>query len=214
MANIHYDKKDILSCVQKLHPNNNSNNNDINMESNDTINYFTNSFYEKISNLIHKDSVPEDVFFPEKNQKPNKIESITHLSYYKELYNDINIKKEFKDFNKSIFENDKQNEVLYTFIYCLLNSRNSSLKTIHDLIDIYSSAIKEIIGGMNNNSGENNSDIKSDIYEVVTQRSNIKDAIIKTKFMLHSIFKPRKYFILRYFLSQIFIFIFTIFCFI
>ena len=156
MANIQYDKKDILSCIQKLNPNN-SNNNDINMESNDTITYFTNSFYEKISNLIHKDSVPEDIFFPDKNQKPNKIESITHLSYYKELFNDINIKKQFKDFNKSIFENDKQNEVLYTFIYCLLNSRNSSLNTIHDLIETYSSAIKEIIGGTNNNN-ENSSD--------------------------------------------------------
>ena len=156
MANIQYDKKDILSCIQKLNPNI-SNNNDINMESNDTITYFTNSFYEKISNLIHKDSVPEDIFFPEKNQKPNKIESITHLSYYKELFNDINIKKQFKDFNKSIFENDKQNEVLYTFIYCLLNSRNSSLNTIHDLIETYSSAIKEIIGGTNNNN-ENSSD--------------------------------------------------------
>ena len=155
MANIQYDKKDILSCIQKLNPNN-SNNNDINMESNDTITYFTNSFYEKISNLIHKDSVPEDIFFPDKNQKPNKIESITHLSYYKELFNDINIKKQFKDFNKSIFENDKQNEVLYTFIYCLLNSRNSSLNTIHDLIETYSSAIKEIISGTNNN--ENSSD--------------------------------------------------------
>ena len=156
MANIQYDKKDILSCIQKLNPNI-SNNNDINMESNDTITYFTNSFYEKISNLIHKDSVPEDIFFPEKNQKPNKIESITYLSYYKELFNDINIKKQFKDFNKSIFENDKQNEVLYTFIYCLLNSRNSSLNTIHDLIETYSSAIKEIIGGTNNNN-ENSSD--------------------------------------------------------
>ena len=156
MANIQYAKKEILSCIQKLNPNNN--NNDINMDSNDTIAYFTNSFYEKISNLIHGDSVPEDIYFPEKNQKPNRIESISNLSYYKELYNDINAKKPFKDFNKSIFENDKQNEVLYTFIYCLLNSRNSSLNTIHDLIETYSSAIKEIIGDMNNNN-ENNSDI-------------------------------------------------------
>ena len=156
MANIQYAKKEILSCIQKLNPNNN--NNDINMDSNDTIAYFTNSFYEKISNLIHGDSVPEDIYFPEKNQKPNRIESISNLSYYKELYNDINAKKPFKDFNKSIFENDKQNEVLYTFIYCLLNYRNSSLNTIHDLIETYSSAIKEIIGDMNNNN-ENNSDI-------------------------------------------------------
>jgi len=71
MSNIPYAKKDILSCIQKLHQNNN--NHDINMVSNETITYFINSFYEKISNLIQKDSWPEDIFYPEKNRKPNII---------------------------------------------------------------------------------------------------------------------------------------------
>lgn len=161
ISNFSYEKKDIFSCIQKY---NSNNNNDMFIESNDTIKYFVNSFYEKISNLIHKDSVPEDIYFPEKNQKPNKVESLTHLSYFKELFNNINDKKPFKDFDKSIFENDNQNEVLYTFIYCLLNSRNSSLNTIYELIDIYSSAIQEIIG-IGNNS-ENTSDI-SDKQKII-----------------------------------------------
>ena len=37
-------------------------------------------------------------------------------------------------------------------------------------------------GNASTGLGVNNSDIKSDIYEVITGRSNIKDAIIKTKF--------------------------------
>ena len=156
MSNIPFAKKDILSCIQKYSPNNN---NDINMTSNDTILYFVNSFYDKMSNLIHRDSIPNDIYFPEKSTKPNNLESITRLSFYKELFNKINTKNPFSDFDKSMFQNDKQNEVLYTFIYCLLNSRNTSLNTLHDLIDFYSSAIRELIGGENNNNEENNSDI-------------------------------------------------------
>ena len=155
MSNIPYAKKDILSCIQKLHQNNN--NNDINMVSNETITYFINTFYEKISNLIHKDSVPEDIYFPDKNPKPNNIDSITNLSYFKELYSNINTKTPFKLFDKKIFENDKQNEVLYTFIYCLLNSRNTALSVIYDLIELYSSAIGELI---NSNLDNNNSDVE------------------------------------------------------
>ena len=143
ISNIPDAKKDILACLQKYYT---SYNNDMLMESNDTIKYFSNSFYEKISYLIHKDSVPHDESFPDKNRKPNKQESITNLSYFKTLYNEINIKKRFKDFDKSIFENNNQNEVLYTFIYCILNSRNSSLNTIYELIDTYSPAIQEMIG--------------------------------------------------------------------
>ena len=155
ISNIPSAKIDILSSIQKY--NTNSNINDGNMIANDTIIYFINSFNEKISNLIHKDSVPENIFFLEKNQKPNNIESILQLSYYKDLYSNINIRKPFKEFDKSLFTNDNQNEVLYTFIYCLLNSRNASLKSIYDLIDFYASAIKEILG--NGGSEENISDI-------------------------------------------------------
>ena len=112
--------------------------------------------------------MPEDIYFPEKNQKPNKVESLTHLSYFKELFNNINDKKPFKDFDKSIFENDNQNEVLYTFIYCLLNSRNSSLNTIYELIDIYSSAIQEIIGiGNNSENTSDTSDKQKIILKVI-----------------------------------------------
>ena len=165
ISNFSYEKKDIFSCIHKY---NSNNNNDMFIESNDTIKYFVNSFYEKISNLIHKDSVPEDIYFPEKNQKPNKVESLTHLSYFKELFNNINDKKPFKDFDKSIFENDNQNEVLYTFIYCLLNSRNSSLNTIYELIDIYSSAIQEIIGiGNNSENTSDTSDKQKIILKVI-----------------------------------------------
>jgi uncharacterized protein YdcH (DUF465 family) len=157
MSNIPYAQNDILANIQKL--NSNTNNNDLNMVTNDTLLYFINSFYEKISNLIHKDSVPVDAYFPEKNQKPNIIDSITHLSYFKDIFTNINVKKSFNYFDKTIFENDKQNEVLYTFIYCILNSRNNSLNTLYDLIDFYSSAIREIIGGdTNNNNMENTSD--------------------------------------------------------
>ena len=165
MSNISYAQNDILSCIQKLNPS--SNNNDVNMISNDTLLYFINSFYEKVSNLIHKDSVSEDMFFPDKNQKPNIIDSITHLSYFKDLFSNINSKKPFKDFDKTIFENDKQNEVLYTFIYCLLNSRNSSLNTIYDLIDYYTSAIREIIGIDNNNNIDNNNSDINDKQKII-----------------------------------------------
>lgn len=160
ISNVPLAKKDILTCIQKL----SNNNNDMNMNTNDTINYFLNSFYEKISNLIQKDSWPEDIFYPEKNRKPNIIDSITNLSYYKQLYSNINCKKPFKDFDKSIFENDNQNEVLYTFIYCLLNSRNTSLNTINDLIEFYASAIREII---NNNNNENNVDSINDKQKII-----------------------------------------------
>ena len=165
LSNISYAQNDILSCIQKLNPN--SNNNDVYMISNDTLLYFINSFYDKISNLMHKDSVREDMFFPEKNQKPNVIDSITHLSYFKELFSNINNKKPFKDFDKTTFENDKQNEVLYTFIYCLLNSRNTSLNTIHDLIDFYTSAIREIIGIDNNNNIDNNNSDINDKQKII-----------------------------------------------
>ena len=154
ITNIPYAKKEIITAVGKYNPNNNSNN---------TLLYFANSFYEKISNIVHKDSIPEDVYFPEKNQAPNKIDSLTNLSYYKELYTNINSKKPFEMFNKSLFDNDNQNEVFYTFIYCLFNSRNSSLKTIHDLIETYAQAIRDIIGAPSPDSNnmettENNSD--------------------------------------------------------
>ena len=154
ISNIPSAKIDILSCVQKY---NSNNNNDVNMSPNDSIIYFVNSFYEKISNLIHKDSVPENFSFPEKNQKPKKNESILQLSYYKDLFSNINTKRPFKEFDKSIFSNDNQNEVLYSFIYCLLFSRNTSLKSIYDLLDLYAPAIKEILGS--GSSEENISDI-------------------------------------------------------
>ncbi len=166
MSNIPFAKKDILMCIQKLYQNNSNNNTDMDIVnlSKDTIIYFLNSFYEKITNLFHKDSVPEDIYFPEKNMKPNKIESITNLSYFKDLFTNINTKMPFKDFDKKIFENDKQNEVLYTFIYCLLNSRNTELSVIHDLIEVYSSAIGEMI---NNNNNNNNSSDTNDKQKII-----------------------------------------------
>ena len=169
MSNIPFAKKDILTRIQKIYQSNNDN--DINI-SKDTIAYFLNSFYEKISNLIHKDSVPEDIYFPDKNTKPNTIESITNLPYFKELYSNINTKIPFKDFNKKLFEGDGQNEVLYTFIYCLLNSRNSALSVIYDLIDFYSTAIADMINGNNNNNDSNNNNI------IVNSDTNDKQKII------------------------------------
>jgi hypothetical protein len=137
------------------------------MALNDTTKYFINSFYEKISNLIRQETWPEEFYYPEKNDKPNTIDSITNLSYYKQLYTHINSKKPFKDFDKTIFENDNQNETLYTFIYCLLNSRNTSLSSIHDLIELYSSAIRELINNNNDNSVDSINDKQKIILKVI-----------------------------------------------
>ena len=165
ISNVPLAKKSILSCIQKF--NNNTNNNDVNMALNDTTKYFINSFYEKISNLIRQETWPEEFYYPEKNDKPNTIDSITNLSYYKQLYTNINSKKSFKDFDKTIFENDNQNETLYTFIYCLLNSRNTSLSSIHDLIELYSSAIRELINNNNDNSVDSINDKQKIILKVI-----------------------------------------------
>ena len=84
-----------------------------------------------------------------------------------QLYTNINSKKPFKEFDKTIFENDNQNETLYTFIYCLLNSRNTSLSSIHDLIELYSSAIRELINNNNDNSVDSINDKQKIILKVI-----------------------------------------------
>ena len=143
ISNISDTKIEILSQIQKLKLNN----------SNDTLNnaitYFINSFYEKTSFIIKRDSLPSEIFFPEKDLTPIKNESLYNSSFYDEISTNVNKKENFNNFNKSLFEKDEQNEVLYTFIYCILNpnniSNNNALSKIYENIELYENAIRDII---------------------------------------------------------------------
>ena len=55
ISNVADAKEEILIQMQKLLNN-----------TNNTLQYFTNSFYEKISNIIKKDSLSSDIYFPNK----------------------------------------------------------------------------------------------------------------------------------------------------
>ena len=149
ISNIPDAKVDILTKIQKLLNNNNDNNNY-------TLIYFTNSFYEKISNIIKKDSVPSEIYFPEKETIPNKNDAINNSSYFNEISSNVNRKVPFNSFtNKSLFDNDEQNEALYTFVYCILLNKNNSLSKIYDSIELYKEALREIINKNNNNNMNN-----------------------------------------------------------
>ena len=147
ISNVPDAKIDILTEMQKLLNNNNDNY---------TLIYFTNSFYEKISNIIKKESVPSEIYFPEKESNPNKNEAINNYSYFNEISSNVNRKVPFNSFtNKSLFDNDEQNEVLYTFVYCILFNKNNSLSKIYDSIELYKDALREIINKVDNNQNEN-----------------------------------------------------------
>ena len=140
--------------MQKLLNDNNNNN---------TLLYFTNSFYEKISNIIKKDSIPQEIYFPNSELTPNKNETINNSSYFNEISSNVNRKVPFNSFsNKSLFDKDEQNEVLYTFIYCILFNKNNSLSKIYDNIELYKDALREIINKNNNNNGINNNNTEQE----------------------------------------------------
>ena len=151
ISNVADAKEEILIQMQKLFNN-----------SNNTLQYFTNSFYEKISNIIKKDSLSSDIYFPNKEITPIKNESISNSSYFNEISSNVNRKVPFNSFtNKSLFENDEQNEVLYTFIYCILSNKTNSLSKIYDSIELYKDALREIINKNNNNQEQENDKMKT-----------------------------------------------------
>ena len=139
VSNIPHAKEEIFSIVEKI------------ISTNNSVLYFKNSFFEKMTSYFQKQNI-EGGENSEKNFGPNKIDQIINLPYYKGFCHDINKKKPFKDFDKSMFENDKQNEVLYTFIYCIINSRDYSFKCINSLIEFYGESIREIIKNNNDNN--------------------------------------------------------------
>ena len=151
ISNVADAKEEILIQMQKLLNN-----------TNNTLQYFTNSFYEKISNIIKKDSLSSDIYFPNKEITPIKNESISNSSYFNEISSNVNRKVPFNSFtNKSLFENDEQNEVLYTFIYCILSNKTNSLSKIYDSIELYKDALREIINKNNNNQEQENDKMKT-----------------------------------------------------
>ena len=151
ISNVADAKEEILIQMQKLLNN-----------TNNTLQYFTNSFYEKISNIIKKDSLSSDIYFPNKEITPIKNESISNSSYFNEISSNVNRKVPFNSFtNKSLFENDEQNEVLYTFIYCILSNKTNSLSKIYDSIELYKDALREIINKNNSNQEQENDKMKT-----------------------------------------------------
>ena len=163
ISNISDTKIEILSQIQKLKLNN----------SNDTLNnaitYFINSFYEKTSFIIKRDSLPSEIFFPEKDLTPIKNESLYNSSFYDEISTNVNKKENFNNFNKSLFEKDEQNEVLYTFIYCILNpnnvNNNNALSKIYENIELYENAIRDIINNFEKKN--DNSLLENDKMKII-----------------------------------------------
>ena len=160
ISNIPEAKEEILTNMQKLLNDNNNNK---------TLLYFTNSFYEKITNLIKKDSLNQEIYFPNKEITPNKNQAIYNSTYFNDISSNVNRKVPFNSFNnKSLFDKDEQNEVLYTFIYCILSNKNYSLSKIYDNIELYKEALREIINKNNNSVNNNiNSEIENDKMKTV-----------------------------------------------
>ena len=164
ISNISDTKIEILSQIQKLNLNlNNSNDN-----TNNAITYFINSFYEKISFIIKKESLPSEIYFPEKKLTPNENESLYNSSFYNEISTNVKEKKHFNNFNKSLFEKDEQNEALYTFIYCILNpnnvNNNDALSKIYENIELYGDGIRDII---NNFEKKDNALLENDKMKII-----------------------------------------------
>ena len=164
ISNISDTKIEILSQIQKL----NLNLNNSNDTTNNAITYFINSFYEKISFIIKKESLPSEIYFPEKKLTPNENESLYNSSFYNEISTNVKEKKHFNNFNKSLFEKDEQNEALYTFIYCLLNpnnvNNNDALSKIYENIELYGDGIRDII---NNFEKKDNALLENDKMKII-----------------------------------------------
>ena len=164
ISNISDTKIEILSQIQKL----NLNLNNSNDTTNNAITYFINSFYEKISFIIKKESLPSEIYFPEKKLTPNENESLYNSSFYNEISTNVKEKKHFNNFNKSLFEKDEQNEALYTFIYCILNpnnvNNNDALSKIYENIELYGDGIRDII---NNFEKKDNASLENDKMKII-----------------------------------------------
>ena len=164
ISNISDTKIEILSQIQKL----NLNLNNSNDTTNNAITYFINSFYEKISFIIKKESLPSEIYFPEKKLTPNENESLYNSSFYNEISTNVKEKKHFNNFNKSLFEKDEQNEALYTFIYCILNpnnvNNNDALSKIYENIELYEDGIRDII---NNFEKKDNALLENDKMKII-----------------------------------------------
>ena len=164
ISNISDTKIEILSQIQKL----NLNLNNSNDTTNNAITYFINSFYEKISFIIKKESLPCEIYFPEKKLTPNENESLYNSSFYNEISTNVKEKKHFNNFNKSLFEKDEQNEALYTFIYCILNpnnvNNNDALSKIYENIELYGDGIRDII---NNFEKKDNALLENDKMKII-----------------------------------------------
>ena len=164
ISNISDTKIEILSQIQKL----NLNLNNSNDTTNNAITYFINSFYEKISFIIKKESLPSEIYFPEKKLTPNENESLYNSSFYNEISKNVKEKKHFNNFNKSLFEKDEQNEALYTFIYCILNpnnvNNNDALSKIYENIELYGDGIRDII---NNFEKKDNASLENDKMKII-----------------------------------------------
>ncbi len=164
ISNISDTKIEILSQIQKL----NLNLNNSNDTTNNAITYFINSFYEKISFIIKKESLPSEIYFPEKKLTPNENESLCNSSFYNEISTNVKEKKHFNNFNKSFFEKDEQNEALYTFIYCILNpnnvNNNDALSKIYENIELYGDGIRDII---NNFEKKDNASLENDKMKII-----------------------------------------------
>ena len=164
ISNIPDTKIEILSQIQKL----NLNLNNSNDTTNNAITYFINSFYEKISFIIKKESLPSEIYFPEKKLTPNENESLYNSSFYNEISTNVKEKKHFNNFNKSLFEKDEQNEALYTFIYCILNpnnvNNNDALSKIYENIELYGDGIRDII---NNFEKKDNALLENDKMKII-----------------------------------------------
>ena len=164
ISNISDTKIEILSQIQKL----NLNLNNSNDTTNNAITYFINSFYEKISFIIKKESLPSEIYFPEKKLTPNENESLYNSSFYNEISTNVKEKKHFDNFNKSLFEKDEQNEALYTFIYCILNpnnvNNNDALSKIYENIELYGDGIRDII---NNFEKKDNASLENDKMKII-----------------------------------------------
>jgi hypothetical protein len=152
ISNISDTKIEIFSQMKQLtnYANNSS-----------SILYFQNSFYEKMTNLIKKDeSNNNDIYFPEKDLNPMKNDA-HNLPFFDEISSKVNRAEPFNSFDKTLFEKDEQNEALYTFVYCILYQKNNSLNRIYDNIELYESALREIINNNNNNSERENDKMKT-----------------------------------------------------
>ena len=145
LSKISEGKNEIFTNIQKIRNNN---------YNNYTIEYFINSFYEKVSNLIKKNSLSSEIYFPEKDLNPTKIENVANNTCFNEISNNVNEKLPFNNFNKNIFENDVQNEALYTFVYCMLNSKDNSLGKIYEYVELYAQGLRDIINNDNNSNNE------------------------------------------------------------